>query len=104
MKTKNVPYGLKCKINPKKFFKKGVGGVNHLGKIPKKYRFFWTAHVTLRSVGKSLVFVLQHENCILDDESWRIPTERLKHKEICVTACHLSIKIFKMRKKNHSNI
>ena len=48
MKTKNDPYGLKCKINPKIFFrlrgsqKGGVGGgARHLGKIPKKYRFFF---------------------------------------------------------------
>ncbi len=44
VKTKNDPYGLKCKINPKKFstkgFPKGGWGVRHLGKIPKKICFF----------------------------------------------------------------
>ena len=43
MKTKNDPYGLKCKINPKIFFRlrgSQKGGVRHLGKIPKKYLFF----------------------------------------------------------------
>ena len=52
VKTKNDPYGLKCKINPKIFFrlrgsqKGGVeGGVRHLGKIPKKFSFFcWFSH------------------------------------------------------------
>ena len=46
MKTKNAPKDLKCKINDTFFFgnrgsqKGGRGGVRHLGKIPKKYRFF----------------------------------------------------------------
>ena len=50
VKTKNAPKGLKCKINQTFFFentgsqKGGRGGVRHLGKIPKKSRFFlWAA-------------------------------------------------------------
>ena len=47
VKTKNAPKGLKCKINQTFFFentgsqKGGRGGVRHLGKIPKKSRFFY---------------------------------------------------------------
>ena len=48
MKTKNAPKDLKCKINHTFFFletgvpkRGGGGGVRHLGKIPKKSRFFW---------------------------------------------------------------
>ena len=44
MKTKNAPKDLKCKINKTFFLETGVpkrGGVRHLGKIPKKSRFFW---------------------------------------------------------------
>ena len=56
-KNKIAPYGLKCKINHKKFSTKGfpkggvVGGrVRHLGKIPKKYRFFsWFPPLILSS-------------------------------------------------------
>ena len=48
VKTKNAPNDLKCKINHtfffwKQGFPKGGEGVRHLGKIPKKSRFFWTA-------------------------------------------------------------
>ena len=46
MKTKNAPKDLKCKINDTFFLETGVpkrggGGVRHLGKVPKKSRFFW---------------------------------------------------------------
>ena len=47
MKTKNAPNDLKCKINHIFFLATGIpkrggggGGVRHLGKIPKKSRFF----------------------------------------------------------------
>ena len=47
VKTKNAPKGLKCKTNQTFVFentgsqKGGEGGVRHLGKIPKKSRFFF---------------------------------------------------------------
>ena len=48
VKTKNVPYGLKCKIffffQLRGFQKGGEGGVRHLVKIPKKIPFFFGVH------------------------------------------------------------
>ena len=61
MKTKNAPKDLKRKINHTFFFgNRGSqkGGVRHLGKIPKKSRFFFLgASLTL---GRSLDILLQH--------------------------------------------
>ena len=63
-KNKIAPYGLKCKINHKKFQLRGSQkggwgrGVRHLGKIPKKYPFFWTP--TLSNVDDGYLWLYRH--------------------------------------------
>ena len=68
MKTKNAPKDLKCKTNHTFFFfgnrgsQKG-GGVRHLGKIPKKSRFF----LGWRPLFQQLIQI-EKENIIVDTE------------------------------------
>ena len=67
-KNKIAPYGLKCKINHKNFFqlRGSQKGARHLGKIPKKYRFFlnpplmqWGLTMAMRIYGTLSVLVLK---------------------------------------------
>ena len=57
VKTKNVPYGLKCKINTKNFFwirgsqKGGVGGGSDVWeKFPNNIVFFLRAYLSFQNI------------------------------------------------------
>ena len=63
MKTKNVPYGLKCKINTNFFFCKqdvpkgggGGGGPAIWDKFPKNVVFFLTCPLRAKSIALYLI-------------------------------------------------